>query len=208
VDFYIIPQCMIHLGGAKIWFIWPANEYNLKLSKEVFLTGFGSPSFSCILQAMSTFDSLSVRLVRNPESVFVVPAGAIHAILTLERSCHCSALLSLLDDFPTAIKIMEFWITEWVSHWDCVESGQLSNLTPSEMQQSTAPKEIAHALCTWANFFASNRLKFPNQCATLAAVTTKFINVCQGKPLKTPIDDDNLERLKFIAEQSWDNLPI
>lgn len=206
-DSYVTSQYIVHIGGAKIWFRWPMNEQNRSIALDSFLTGSGACTYGSIAHAIKVLDSMAVRLVRDPLDIIILHPGELHAVITLERSCHLGAVYVGHQYFESGMALLDFWVDRWNACW--VGAGtatphQMQSLTHSELMLSTAPREISNSLCAWSSFL--KRWKRPDSESLQALFSQKvavFLNSIQGRELLNAPCKEDIKLLKKVAKGLW-----
>ncbi|KAG6807507.1 hypothetical protein H0H92_007242 [Tricholoma furcatifolium] len=84
-DFCGCMQFMVHLGGKKLWILWPASDKNLEIMShkrhdEIYAR--------MTLETISTLEGLQCFIVDRVLQAFVVPPNHCHACLSLTSCAH------------------------------------------------------------------------------------------------------------------------
>lgn len=205
-DCYISPMIEFHGFGSKLWLFWPLNSHNFRYMRHAFLSGFGSIMSGCILSALHHLTGLSYVFVQNPSTTFVVPPCTLHAVITIERSCHLSAVFSHFDYFDSAITLLDLWTKEWKKE-TAIDSNELPTLTKTEVDHSEAPSEIFDAILAWARFLQGRRHTLPepfDHCTRFSESVRRWALGLVGSKSFDSIDKDSRDLLGRISNDDWD----
>lgn len=87
MDYFSTPMTIYHVHGNKLWLFWPPTAKNIS---AVFRSNLLEiDSHIPIARAIAELEGLKILFVSNPV-VFQMPAGTIHAVVTLTNACHLS----------------------------------------------------------------------------------------------------------------------
>ncbi|KAL0572796.1 hypothetical protein V5O48_009175 [Marasmius crinis-equi] len=82
-----------HLEGRKIWVVFPPSDHNLNEVFQSYERG-ESPD---LVWWMDRLERPEVYLLEKAGTAFVMPAGTIHACISLDQSSHTGACLVTMD---------------------------------------------------------------------------------------------------------------
>ena len=105
-DGYFIAQLVAHIFGIKRWILWRDTPQNCAAMRRTFLTGDGSDCYASTIEGLRLLTEVTFVEARDHLPWFVIPPGTFHAVITLEWSCHLTALFGHSTYFGQA---MDLW---------------------------------------------------------------------------------------------------
>ena len=108
IDFHGASQLMIHIHGRKLWFTWPATDFNVKplLNHEL---RDGNPIE--LLESIDVLEGLELILLNKTQEAFYLPGGMIHAAISFSTCCHAGVYLWALDEYPIAHNLVNYHLS-------------------------------------------------------------------------------------------------
>lgn len=98
-DYCGCAQLIQHVQGRKLWLCWPPSPHNLEVYLKEHLSG--NLQFSTE-DAIDRLEGMELIKLDAQQTCFVLPAGTIHAVLTMSNSCHTGLKLWRRQDFEVA----------------------------------------------------------------------------------------------------------
>jgi hypothetical protein len=170
-DGYFAPHLIIHLGGIKRWFIWADTPENRAVMRRVNLTGLGSDCYASTLEGLKCLTNASVVEARAPLSYFIIPPGTFHAVVTIERAIHLTALFVHPKYFDQALSLLDSWTCEWKAA--NLSNDPIKSPTNCELAGSIAIGEMGDTAVTWARYLKEHSRPDAVDWARFAASLSK-----------------------------------
>jgi hypothetical protein len=98
-------QHIIHIGGRKLWFLWPPMRGNLQRLNAQRLSE-SAPELT-LEAALDELEGLELLLMEKPMEEFFLPANYIHAVMTLCTSCHAGVQLWGTSQLPATSEMLD-----------------------------------------------------------------------------------------------------
>jgi hypothetical protein len=127
IDKFLVPDIVIHVTGLKLWMIWPATLENMKKAKHHILGDTSKVFDGDINRAIRELDGLTLLLVKEPHTTFILPPGFLHAVITFEPSVHLSGWYLDLAMFDENIQIFDQYLDMLESEWKIVQESILNS---------------------------------------------------------------------------------
>ena len=214
-DCYVIPTYIIHVHGAKIWFLWPNNEKNRSHTVRLFLTGKGSIFGGDITGCLQNLSDLTCIYTRQPLTSFIFPSSMFHAVISLERSCHVVANICRLDLFEDSMDLLDKWTEIFLEKLDDLnvsidEMKTLPDLTFDELRLTESPLEISDGLIDWARFLREKKEEkekgnvIDKYCTRFESSLKNWIPVAECTHIMKKSGKRELDILRQVSEGKWD----
>jgi hypothetical protein len=102
-DFYGATQVMCHIGGGKLWLMWPRTVHNLRWYNSKVRDRLPDPKFNIILDAINLLEGMTVLHAIWEPFGFIVPPYVLHAVLTFKPSSHAATKMWTYEHFDQSL---------------------------------------------------------------------------------------------------------
>ncbi|KAJ8077843.1 hypothetical protein PM082_002283 [Marasmius tenuissimus] len=109
IDWYGAGEMMYHVGGEKMWFLWPATVENLESLYEWRHSSPNADPSTSIVDGIMRFRGLQVVHFTEP-CLWELPSCMIHACIGFSHSGHLGVSFWSRSGFPTARWTIEFFL--------------------------------------------------------------------------------------------------
>jgi hypothetical protein len=105
LDYHGATQLMYHIGGHKLWLLWPPTEKNLQWYRT-HRDRLPKPEINTTLEAIEKLEGMRIHYAKpsdNNANGFIVPPYGLHAVLSFTPSTHTGARFWRYEDFSQAM---------------------------------------------------------------------------------------------------------
>jgi hypothetical protein len=136
-------QMVAQLEGAKLWIVWPVTKENLFETRRHLFVPYESLEYRLEV-FLQRLQNPMVYLARKNDS-FLVPAGLIHACISITTSVHYGDYFWIPENFEPAVIINDLFIEKWSETQDIAKKRKQNRLTEDWNSNGNHPRSVLDA---------------------------------------------------------------